>query len=307
MEECKRVIALGFFDGVHLGHGELLKRTKERAAEINAMPSVLSFDVHPDTLVFGSDVKLISSATDREEIIRRCYGIDNIVFLHFNRHMMCMPWREFVDNIVAQLNVSWIVMGHDFSCGYRGEGKAELIRDYCAPLGIGCDIIPPLCMDGRVISSTWIRELISSGDMENAQKLLGHPHTLSDTVHSGYHLGRKLGTPTINMFFPDGVLIPKFGVYASKAYIDGESYLAVTNIGIRPTVENGGRVSVESHLLNYSGNLYGRQARVEFYKFLRPETKFENFEKLSEQIHRDSKAAEEYFKTEARNTTALLP
>ncbi len=303
MAEHKRVIALGFFDGVHLGHGELLKRTKERAAQTGAMPSVLSFDVHPDTLVFCSDVKLISSAADREEIIRRCYGIDNIVFLHFNRHMMCMPWREFVDNIVEQLNVGWIVMGHDFSCGYKGEGKAELIRNYCASLGIGCDIIPPLCVDGRVISSTWIRELISAGDMEGARRLLGHPHTLSDTVRSGYHLGRELGTPTINMFFPDGVLIPRFGVYASKAYIDGESYCAVTNIGIRPTVGNGSRVSVESHLLNYSGNLYGRQARVEFYKFLRPEIKFESFDILSEQIHRDSEAAEEYFKRQEEAST----
>lgn len=295
MTELRRAIALGFFDGVHLGHGALLKKTIERAHEIDAMPSVLSFDVHPDTLVFKSDIKLISSAADREEIIRRCYGIDNVVFLHFNRHMMCMPWREFVDAIAAQLNVSWIVMGHDFSCGYKGEGKAELIRDYCAGLGIGCDIIPPLCVDGRVISSTWIREVISTGDMETARKLLGHPHSLSDTVHSGYHLGRKLGTPTINMFFPDGVLIPRFGVYASKVYIDGTSYHAVTNIGIRPTVDNDSRVSVESHLLNYSGNLYGRQARVEFYKFLRPETKFENFEALSEQIRRDSAAAGKYF------------
>lgn len=295
MTELRRAIALGFFDGVHLGHGELLKKTIERAHEINAMPSVLSFDVHPDTLVFKSDIKLISSAADREEIIRRCYGIDNVVFLHFNRHMMCMPWREFVDAISAQLNVSWIVMGHDFSCGYKGEGKAELIRDYCAGLGIGCDIIPPLCVDGRVISSTWIREVISAGDMETARKLLGHPHSLSDTVHSGYHLGHKLGTPTINMFFPDGVLIPRFGVYASKVYIDGTSYHAVTNIGIRPTIDNDSRVSVESHLLNYSGNLYGRQARVEFYKFLRPETKFKNFEALSEQIRRDSAAAGKYF------------
>lgn len=297
MAEKKRAIALGFFDGVHLGHGELLKKTKERALEKGFMPSVLSFDVHPDTLVFKNDIKLINSAIGREELIRRCYGIDNVVFLHFNQHMMHMPWKNFVDNMVSELNVGWIVMGHDFCCGYKGEGKAELIRDYCGSLGIGCDIIPALCVDGRVISSTWIRQLIEQGDMEAAEKLLGHPHTLSDTVRSGYHLGRQMGTPTINMFFPDGVLIPKFGVYASKVYIDGgESFNAVTNIGIRPTVNNGDRVSVESHLLHYSGNLYGRQARVEFYKFLRPETRFESFEALSEQIRIDTGTAEDYFK-----------
>jgi len=297
MADIKRAIALGFFDGVHLGHGELLKKTKERALENGFMPSVLSFDVHPDTLVFKNDIKLINSAIGREELIRRCYGIDNVVFLHFNQHMMHMPWKEFADSIVSELNVGWIVMGHDFCCGYKGEGKAELICNYCASIGIGSDIIPAKCIDGRVISSTWIRQLIENGDMETAEKLLGHPHTLSDTVHSGYHLGRQLGSPTINMFFPEGVLIPKFGVYASKVYIDGgESYNAVTNIGIRPTVDNGDRVSVESHLLNYSGNLYGRQARVEFYKFLRPETKFESFEALSEQIRIDTETAEDYFK-----------
>ena len=299
MAEKKRVIALGFFDGVHLGHGALLNKTKERAYEIGGVPSVLSFDVHPDSIVFKSDVKLINSADDRKEIIKRLYGIEDVVFIHFDTKLMRMPWREFIDHIAAELNVGRIVIGHDFCCGYKGEGKAELIREYCDSLGIGCDIIPALCVDGRVISSTWIRELIINGDMETARRLLGHPHTLSDTVHSGYQLGRKLGTPTINMFFPDGVLIPKYGVYASRVHIDGgKSCNAVTNIGIRPTVGNGDGVSVESHLLDYSGDLYGRQTRVEFYKFLRPEIKFESLEELSEQIRLDAEAAEVFYKND---------
>ena len=298
MAETKRAIALGFFDGVHIGHGSLLEKTKQRAVEIGAMPSVLSFDVHPDNLVFNIEVPLINSPIGREEIIRRCYGIDNVVFIHFNKHVMCMPWQEFIDSIIDELNIGWVVVGHDFCFGYKGEGKAEKLKIYCEERGIGCDIMPPVMLDGRVVSSTYIRKLIADGDMEEAARYLGHPHTLSDTVHSGYHIGRKLGTPTINMHFPEGVIIPRHGVYAAKVYLEGgESYVAVTNVGIRPTVGNGNSVTVESHLLDYSGNLYGRQARVEFYKFLRPERRFSGFEELSTQIRRDTESAKEYFES----------
>ena len=295
MEETKRVIALGFFDGVHIGHGELLKRTKQRAAEQNAMPSVLSFDVHPDTLVFGKEVPLINSAIGREEIIRRCYGIENVVFIHFNRRVMQMDWRDFLEDLIRDLQICHIV-GHDFCSGYKGQGTAARLQAYCAEHGLGCDVIPPVMLDGQIVSSTHIRELIAEGKIEEANRWLGHPHTLADTVHSGYHLGRKLGTPTINMFFPHGVIVPRHGVYATKVYLEnGEAYIAVTNVGVRPTVSQEDRVSVESHLLDYSGNLYGRQARVEFYAFLRDETKFSDYAALSEQIHKDAETARAYF------------
>ena len=300
MEEKKRVIALGFFDGVHIGHGALLRRTSQRAEELNALPSVLSFDVHPDTLVFGKEVPLINSALGREELIRRCYGIENVVFIHFNRRVMEMDWQVFLENLIRELNICHFVVGHDFCFGYRGLGTAERLRDYCREHGLGCDVIPPVMLDGQIVSSTHIRELIADGRMEEARHWLGHPHTLADTVHSGYHLGRRMGTPTINMYFPDGVIVPRHGVYASKVYLeDGASYIAVTNVGVRPTVSNENRVSVESHLLDYSGNLYGRQARVEFYCFLRDEKRFASFEALSDQIHRDAEAAKAYFAAKA--------
>ena len=296
MPNEKRVIALGFFDGVHIGHAALLKKTKQRAEELGAMPSVLSFDVHPDTLVFHKEVPLINSAIGREEIIRRCFGIQNVVFIHFNQHVMRMPWQEFLRSLVEELQVCHIVVGHDFCFGYRGEGTAERLKSYCAENGLGCDVIPPVLLDGQIVSSTHIRELIRNGQIEEANRWLGHPHTLSDTVHSGYHLGRKLGSPTINMFFPDGVLVPRHGVYATKVFLEnGQSYIAVTNVGVRPTVSEENRVSVESHLLDYSGNLYGRQARLEFYSFMRDEIKFDSFEALSEQIRLDAENARAYF------------
>ena len=296
MTDIKRAIALGFFDGVHLGHAALMKRTNQRAAELGAVPSVLSFDVHPDNLVFGKEVPLINSAAGREDIIRRYFGIENVVFIHFNKAVMCMPWMEFADSLINELNVCHIVVGHDFCFGYKGEGTAEKLKAYCEEKGIGCDIIKPVTLDGKVISSTYIRELIKEGNMEEAGRFLGHPHSLADTVRSGYHLGTKMGAPTINMRFPQGVLVPKFGVYATKVYIEDKScYIAVTNVGVRPTVSEGEVVSVESHLLDYSGNLYGRQVRLEFYKFLRPEVKFASPEELFSQIHKDAEAAREYF------------
>jgi riboflavin kinase/FMN adenylyltransferase len=296
MSEIKRAIALGFFDGLHLGHAALLNRTKERAEQEGATPSVMTFDVHPDTLVFGKEVPLINSALGREDIIRREFGINNVFFLHFNQHLMRMPWRDFLDSILAELNICWIVVGHDFCFGYRGEGTPEKLRDYCEEHGIGCDVIPAVKLDGRIVSSTYIRDLLLNGDMEQANRYLGHPHTLADTVRSGYHLGAKLGTPTINMVIPEGVLVPKHGVYATKVYLeDGSSYMAVTNVGVRPTVSEQNKVSVESHLLDYSGNLYGRQARVDFYHFLREEVRFESFEALSRQIKKDAEAARAYF------------
>ncbi len=288
MAEKKRAVAMGFFDGIHLGHAALLQKTRELAGELGLSPAVLTFDTHPDTLVFGKEVPLINSAEEREEIISRLFGIPETIFLRFNRKLMTMPWRDFIRSAVEELAIGAVVVGHDFSFGYRGEGKPQLLKEWCAENGIACEIVPAVYMDGRIISSTEIRSLLTEGRLEEANRMLGHPHQLLDTVHSGYHLGEKLGSPTINMLFPRGVVIPRHGVYATKVYIDSEEpKIAVTNIGVRPTVSDTGRVSVESHLLDFSGNLYGRKARVEFYYFQRPEQKFDDTASLAAQIQRD--------------------
>ena len=289
MNQTRRAVALGFFDGVHIGHAALLEKVKERAEQTASLPTVLTFDVHPDTLVFGKEVPLINSAPEREEIIRRVYGIDSTIFLHFNRSLMQMPWQDFISSAVEELDIAAVVVGHDFSFGYKGQGTPERLTEWCADHGISCDVIPAVKIDGRTVSSTEIRALIAEGKIEEANRFLGHPHTLSDVIHSGYHLGAKLGSPTINMAFPSGVLIPKHGVYATRVFLDDDTnYIAVTNVGVRPTVSDNERVSVESHLLDFSGNLYGRHARVEFHHFQRAERKFESTEDLSEQIKKDA-------------------
>lgn len=296
MTDRKRVMALGFFDGIHVGHAELLNMAKKRAAETGAEPSVLTFDVHPDTLVFNKDVPLITAAYDREDIIRRLFGINDVVCIHFNVNVMRMDWVDFIDRLIDEMNVSWIVVGHDFCFGYKGLGTADKLKTYCESRGIGCDIIPPVCRDGEIVSSTLIRGLLEAGEIEKVNELLGHPYGLSDTIRSGYHLGTKMGTPTINMRFGEGVLVPRYGVYAAKVFLDdGSEYYSVTNIGVRPTVSNDNRVSVESYILDFSGDLYGHNARVELYSFLRPEMKFKDAEELSARIKLDAETTKQYF------------
>ena len=260
---------------------------------------MLTFDVHPDNLVFKKTVPLINSAEDRENILSRCFGIDDVVVIHFNQRVMHMDWHDFIDELIDEMNLRWIVVGHDFCFGYKGLGTAEKLKAYCAERGVGCDIIPAVCRDGVVVSSTLIRQLIESGEMEKANEYLGHPHTLTDVIRTGYHLGTKMGTPTINMSFPQGVIIPRHGVYAAKAYIDGQEYMSVTNVGIRPTVSDSGNVNVESFLLDFRGNLYGHRARIDFYKFLRPERKFDDVAELAAQIKNDAQTTREYFENNA--------
>lgn len=291
----QKVMALGFFDGIHVGHAALINKIKQRAEETGAEPAVLTFDVHPDNLVFKKTVPLINSAEDRENILSRCFGIDDVVVIHFNQRVMHMDWQDFIDELIDEMNLRWIVVGHDFCFGYKGLGTAEKLKAYCAERGVGCDIIPAVCRDGVVVSSTLIRQLIETGEMEKANEYLGHPHTLTDVIRTGYHLGTKMGTPTINMSFPQGVIIPRHGVYAAKAYIDGQEYMSVTNVGIRPTVSDSGNVNVESFLLDFCGNLYGYRARIDFYKFLRPERKFDDVNELAAQIKSDAQTTREYF------------
>ena len=287
---------MGFFDGVHIGHAALLDMTKRRAAEKGAVPAVLSFDVHPDNLVKGVKVPLLNGPEGRTDIIRRLFDIESVIYIHFNETVMRMPWQDFVGSLTNELDACHFVVGYDFHFGFRGEGTAEKLAGYCAERGLGCDIIPAVKLEDVTVSSTIIRSMILSGDMEKAGRFLGHPHTLIDTVRYGYQLGAKLGTPTINMQFPPGVLVPRYGVYAAKVHLDtGEEHIAVTNIGVRPTVSGEDRVSVESYILDYSGDLYEHRVRVEFYKFLRAERKFESLEALREQIVRDAESTRAYF------------
>ncbi len=293
--DIKRVIALGFFDGIHVGHMAILNITAQRAEELGAAPSVLTFDAHPDNLIIGGSVTLINSPEDRADMIRRKFGIDDVLLLHFDSETMHMDWQDFLEHLTNEFGAVHLCAGYDFHFGYKGIGNTDRMRAWCTERGLGCDIVPEIKCDGITVSSTYIRKLISQGEIERANEFLGHPHTLSDTVRYGYRFGRTIGCPTINMEVPAGVIMPARGVYAAKVYFEGQEHMAVTNVGVRPTVGGKDKVTVESYILDYSGNLYGKQVRVEFYKFLRPEMKFSSVEELKSMIQKNAGETREYF------------
>ncbi len=296
MEESKRVIALGFFDGVHTGHGALLRRVAALADPLGAVPAAVTFDAHPDAVILGQGVSLLTTPAERADLMRRLYGIREVIVARFDTELMHMDWREFVTGfLAARHGAVHLVAGHDFHFGYRGEGSAERLRRLCAQLGIGCDIIPPVVLDGITVSSTYIRTLVAQGEMERAMDFLGHPYTLTDQVRHGKKLGSRLGFPTVNLQIPPGNVIPAFGVYAARVWVDGAVYTAAVNIGVRPSVDDGGAVTVEGTLLDFDGALYGKTVRMEFYRHVRPEQKFETLEALRAQVLRDLETVRGYF------------
>ena len=297
MKVEKTVIALGFFDGVHRGHGALLRKAAERAGELNAAPAVFTFDRSPKEFVTGKPVLLINSNDDRRDIIRRVYGIRRVIFAPFDREMMTMPWQDFITELlVKQYGAVHLVAGHDYRFGHKNEGTVERLREKCRELGLGCDIIPKVELEGITVSSTYIRTLLEQGDVERAALFLGHPHCLSQTVRHGQRLGCTIGIPTVNLAVPAHVLTPERGVYITRAFLpDGRSCPGVTNVGTRPTVTDGDTVSVETYLLGFDGDLYGQTVRLDFYKRLRGEVKFPSLEALRQEILRNVAETEAYF------------
>ena len=193
------------------------------------------------------------------------------------------------DILVERYGAVHLVAGHDHHFGHRNQGSPELLKEKCAELGLGCDIIPAVTLDGVTVSSTHIRKLLEEGDVETARAFLGHPHVLTQTVGHGRQLGRTIGIPTANLVAPPHVLLPKRGVYAAKITLpDGRAFGGVTNVGVRPTVNNGQDVTVEPWILDFDGDLYGQAIRVEFYRRLRDERKFESLDALRSQIETDA-------------------
>ncbi len=291
-----RVIALGFFDGVHLGHAALLEKTVALAAQYGAEPAVLTFKSHPGKMTGKANAGLINSAEERTELIGRLFGIKDVILWDFDSNLMRMPWRDFLTRVVNELGAVHFIAGYDYRFGYKGEGDAEKLKEFAKEIGIGADIVEPVEIGGQVVSSTLIRGLISQGDVERASGFLGHPHCMISTVEPGKQLGRTMGLPTVNQHFSRDTLLPAFGVYASKVYINGKDYVSVTNIGVRPTVTDEKIPKAETHIIDYSGDLYGKEVYTELYKFIRGEQRFQSVDELAEQINRDIDNVKAYFK-----------
>lgn len=289
----KRVIALGFFDGVHMGHGALLKRTKEIAKEKNLSAAILLFDRHPSQILPGSPTTLINTNEEREMLLSQYYEMDEYLYLTFDEKCASISWDSFIsDVLVNDLNAVHLVAGFDFRFGKYGKGDSNMLKAFCRGKGIGCDIIDPVEIDGEVVSSTLIRAYLEQGYLQQAKKLLGHNHIFTAPVVRGKEMGRDLGVPTINQDFAPNACVPRFGVYKTLVHIDNEVHVGVTNVGIRPTIEVSDIPRLETYILNYDGDLYGKNVTLEFVEFIRVEQKFGSMEELKQMIQKDIKIAE---------------
>lgn len=293
MTQERIVYALGFFDGVHRGHQALLAECRALAQAQDATPAALTFSNHPDALTAGQAPRLLTTVEDRRELLH-AYGMERVLALPFDRTTMTTPWQDFFHRMVTEFHAVGLVCGHDFRFGYRGEGTPQLLGAACAQAGIPCTVVPEQRLEGVTVSSAYIRTLLECGEAERAARFLGHPHFLTGPVVSGHHLGRRLGFPTANLGFPEGVLVPKCGVYACRARVAGAQFCAVANVGVRPTV-GGSHVNAEAWLLDFDGDLYGEEMTLQFYSFLRPERKFESLEAMKEEILKNARQTRAFF------------
>ena len=280
----KTIYALGFFDGVHLGHQALLEQCKRLAQEHGCQSGAVTFSSHPDSLVLGEAPALLNTSDDRAQLLYS-FGLDAVKEIPFDREMMTTHWSVFLDSLLAA-GAAGFVCGEDFRFGAGGLGTAKKLAAYCEKKQLPYAIVPEQLMDGERISSTRIRTLLEQGDIDGVTRLLGHPHVLTGTVQAGKQLGRTLGFPTANLQFPAELAVPRFGVYVCIALVDDQPRLSLCNIGTRPTVDGEG-VNAEVHILDYDGDLYGKELAIGFCAFLRPEKKFDSIEELQAQIAAD--------------------
>lgn len=279
----KKIYALGFFDGVHLGHRALLDACWYLAKATGCTPAAVTFDPHPSALTTGKAPLLINTVAERQRLM---LPVHDVLVLPFDAQRRDQPWQDFLEELIAR-DAAGFVCGDDFRFGCRGQGTAALLDQFCRERKLAFRMIPQQLLDGTRISSTHIRQLIENGEMAQAVRFLGHPHILSGKVIRGQQLGRTIGIPTANLALPSQVVCPKFGVYACKAIVAGKEYLAVTNVGMRPTV-GGDHITVEPWLLDFEGDLYGKALTLAFYDFLRPEQKFASLEELKAEIQKNA-------------------
>ena len=291
----KTAVALGNFDGLHIGHMILIDKIKQYAEldQKNRASCVWTFSEHSSN-VLKSDYSLpyITEREEKIEILNQ-KKIDFLIFQDFNFVRYLEP-EEFTERVIEKyLGAELVVCGYNYRFGRGGEGTAEQLRDILAKKDIETIIVPPVICEGQAVSSSFLRTLIKIGDMQRVKKFLGRPFSINFPVVYGKQIGRKIGIPTINQLFPAGHIIPACGIYACTCEVGEKIYKAVTNIGLRPTV-NGDFLNSETHLIDFDGDLYGKNIKVNFYIKFRDEMKFASLEYLKEQIRKDIEFARMY-------------
>lgn len=282
---------IGFFDGVHRGHRFLLEQVKEEAAGKGLCPSVITFPTHPrQVLQPDFHPQLLSTPAEKLHLLEEA-GIANCILLPFTAELSRLSAKEFMLLLRTEYNVRTLVIGYDHRFGHnRLESFEDYVR-YGQELDIDIVQARAYTQENAKVSSSAIRELLSLGEVHTASRLLGYPYPLEGTVTDGYRVGRKIGFPTANLRVDHPFkLVPAEGVYAVKVEVEGQQHLGMLNIGHRPTLNNGADRSIEVHILDFAGDIYRQNIRIEFLRFLRPETKFASIEELISQIEKDKEA-----------------
>lgn len=294
--ERPTAVAIGKFDGVHVGHRRLLDEILERRQR-GLKACVFTFDPAPAVFLGVSDGMELTVREEKRQILE-LMGVDILIEFPMNRRTTGIRPRDFVtDLLIGRMNAEFIAAGRDVTFGDKGAGNAALLQEMAPENGYELRLIDKVCVDGREVSSTYVRETVEKGEMALAGRLLGVPYMICGQVAHGRQLGRSLGMPTANLLPPPEKLLPPAGVYFSRVALSGRKYGAITNIGKKPTVAGGGEPwGAETFIYDFREDIYGSEIQVELYDFCRPERKFESVEKLREQMERDLEAGRKYWK-----------
>ncbi len=283
VEFKKTAIALGTFDGLHIAHTKIINKAVEYGKKHNIPCGVMLFDSIPANSLFGNKTLRLLKPADRNALLSH---LDFIYVQEFNKSFSAKSPEEFILYLKNVLHAEFISIGYNYRFGKLASGDAELLKTLCAEFGIEVCIADETVYSGRPVSSTRIRELISEGNVKEVSELLGRNFFLTGRVINGYRNGHKLGSPTANIELDETVILPKCGVYAGFCIFEGERYKCVINVGDNPTFD-GNKITVESHLLDFSGEIYGKEIKVEFIKYLREEICFKTASDLAKQIALD--------------------
>lgn len=281
--EHRTSVALGSFDGLHRGHRNVLQNALS-SADGGLLPYVLLFDVHPQTVLCGETPPLLLTAQHRDDLLRRMgFSMHTVSFAAIHE----MEPEQFVREILCDaMHAGAVSCGYNYRFGKNGRGDAALLKALCASWGIRVCVSEPVRFAGKPISSTRIRRAVESGEIADANAMLGRSFSFAAQVLHGNARGRELGFPTINQKLPRGLVVPKFGVYASRVSLGGKEYRGISNIGVRPTIPDTTVIS-ETHILDFSGDLYGRCVTVYLDSFIRPEQKFADLNAVFAQVRKD--------------------
>lgn len=285
-------IALGSFDGIHLGHLELINHTINLSKQYNSKSMIVTFKKHPLSVINNDFTPKLLSSNEMKSHILANLGIDILNFVDFNEKFMNMTPENFVEKLYEYFNPKGIIVGFNYRFGYKNLGDTELLQELCNKMNITLHIIKPVVLDNDTVSSSRIRRLISDGKIENANIMLTRPYLLQGDVVKGNQLGRKLKFPTINLDYNKNLLVPRGGVYYTAVNIKNKIYKGITNIGYNPTVHNN-KLSIETHLLDFNENVYGEKVKIYFFERIRDEKKFSSLDELATQIGKDKQYATE--------------